>query len=148
MAAARREQALLDSLRFHESWRPVLPTSGRLTGTWLVVAPEDVDQEWAAAVVEATGAVCLTVDAPDREELAARLRELPAFAGVVSLLAAVTDMAVLLQALRDAEIDAPLWSSRAALSPSSPPSASYPSGPACGGSGGSPRWSTHNSGAA
>ena len=106
----RRDQALLDSLRFHESWRPVLPTSGRLTGTWLVVAPEDVDQEWAAAVVEATGAVCLTVDAPDREELAARLRELPAFAGVVSLLTAVTDMAVLLQALRDAEIDAPLWS--------------------------------------
>ncbi|MEV4921199.1 SDR family NAD(P)-dependent oxidoreductase, partial [Streptomyces tirandamycinicus] len=130
---SRRNQSLLDAVRFRESWKPLAGTSVRPSGTWLVVASDrGADEEWTAAVVEAVGTdvTCLTVDgAVGREELAARLRELPAsgvaFAGVVSLLAvrgtgaapntagdgldAVTATTVLLQALHDAGITAPLW---------------------------------------
>ncbi|WTG87164.1 SDR family NAD(P)-dependent oxidoreductase [Kitasatospora sp. NBC_01560] len=128
----RRDQSLLDALRFHESWQPMTGVSApRAPGGWLVVAPARTsDEEWTAAVIEAVGpeALCLTVEtvesAPDRLALATQLRELPTtgipFAGVVSLLAtaepagaggpgAVVSTAVLLQALRDAGIASPLW---------------------------------------
>ncbi|MBV6700085.1 SDR family NAD(P)-dependent oxidoreductase [Kitasatospora aureofaciens] len=118
-----RDQSLLDALRFHESWR-ALPgvSSARPSGPWLVVAPaEGGDEAWAAAAVEAVGpdALSLTVRAPERTELAALLRELPStgrpFAGVLSLLALspgeppAAATATLMQALRDAEMTAPLW---------------------------------------
>ncbi|SDG75655.1 Acyl transferase domain-containing protein [Sinosporangium album] len=121
----RRDQSMLDAVRFHESWKP-LPgmSSGHLPGPWLVVAPAHCDdEEWTAAVLAAVGgdALCLNVEALTRGELAARLRALPApggpFAGVLALPAAsdaggeeaVRAVAVLLQALGDAEIAAPLW---------------------------------------
>ncbi|WP_301124859.1 type I polyketide synthase [Streptomyces cacaoi] len=131
---SRRDQSLLDAVRFQESWKPLSGTSARPAGTWLVVAPAaSEDEEWTASVIEALGAdaMCLNVDgACDREKLAERLRELPAagaeFAGVVSLLAvprsaagaveigvdglgAVTATVALFQALHEAEITAPLW---------------------------------------
>ncbi|MDT0447758.1 type I polyketide synthase [Streptomyces hesseae] len=129
----RRGQAMLDAIRFREAWKPLSGgTPGRRpAGTWLVVAPAPTalapaDEAWATAVTEAVGADTIRLDidlapgatAPDREALAERLRELAdagtPFAGVISLLApfmdgAVASTAVLLQALRDAGVTAPLW---------------------------------------
>ncbi|MGW2376984.1 type I polyketide synthase, partial [Kitasatospora sp. NPDC001683] len=122
-----RDQSLLDALRFHESWR-ALPggSTARPSGPWLVVAPaadsaEDGDDAWTEAACEAVGpdALCLSVPVAERAELAALLRGLPSagrrFTGVLSLLALGrgTDPAAvtlgLLQALRDADVTAPLW---------------------------------------
>ncbi|MEV7597134.1 type I polyketide synthase [Kitasatospora sp. NPDC089797] len=118
-----RDQSLLDALRFHEAW-PALPggSTARPSGPWLVVTPaEGGDEAWAAAACEAVGpdALCLSVRAPERAELAALLGELPTagrpFAGVLSLLAlgpgasAVAATLTLVQALRDADLTAPLW---------------------------------------
>ncbi|MEU8927921.1 type I polyketide synthase [Kitasatospora sp. NPDC048545] len=118
-----RDQSLLDALRFHESWR-ALPggSTARPSGPWLVVTPAgDGDEAWATAVCEAVGpdALCLSVPASERVELAALLRELPStgrpFTGVLSLLALGGGAApaaatlTLLQALRDADVTAPLW---------------------------------------
>ncbi|MDH6114856.1 acyl transferase domain-containing protein/acyl carrier protein [Kitasatospora sp. MAP12-15] len=122
----RRDQSQLDALRFHESWKLLSGASAaRPTGTWLVVAPARcADEEWTAAVLKAVGpdALCLNIEAPERTALAELLRQLPStgtpFTGVLSLLAVedvedavapVTATAALLQALRDAEITAPLW---------------------------------------
>ncbi|MER7845467.1 type I polyketide synthase [Kitasatospora sp. NPDC096077] len=119
-----RDQSLLDALRFHEAW-PALPggSSARPSGPWLVVTPaEGGDEAWAAAACEAVGpdALLLSVRTPERAELTALLRELPTtgrpFAGVLSLLALgpgelpAAGTLVLLQALRDAGLTAPLWS--------------------------------------
>ncbi|MFJ9456859.1 type I polyketide synthase [Kitasatospora sp. NPDC101447] len=118
-----RGQSLLDALRFHESWR-ALPggSTARPSGPWLVVTPAgDGDEVWATAVCEAVGpdALCLSVPASERVELAALLRELPStgrpFTGVLSLLALgggaepAAATLTLLQALRDADVTAPLW---------------------------------------
>ncbi|MGW0778671.1 type I polyketide synthase, partial [Streptomyces sp. NPDC002835] len=118
----RRDQSLLDALRFHEAWQPKSEvTGGKLAGTWLVVTPGgDADEDWAATVREAAGpeALHLTVDpALDRTALAALLAQLPApvagFTGVLALPApagaAVAATTVLFQALADAGITAPLW---------------------------------------
>ncbi|MFD3827328.1 type I polyketide synthase, partial [Streptomyces sp. NPDC058625] len=121
----QRDQAMVDGIRHHEVWKPLsLPSSAPAAdGTWLAVVPEALaDDEWAAAVLAAVGAdvVPLTVGTDDRDALAGRLRGLlsegTALTGVLSLLA-LTDAvespavptAVLLQALLDAEITAPLW---------------------------------------
>ncbi|MCC3773905.1 type I polyketide synthase [Streptomyces sp. UNOB3_S3] len=129
----RRGQAMLDALRFREVWKPLSGNApGRRTaGTWLVVAPArtalaPADDAWTTAVTEAVGTDTIRLDvdlapgadAPDREALAELLREQAtdgtAFAGVISLLAPFTDgpvapTVVLLQALRDADVTAPLW---------------------------------------
>ncbi|MFJ7249950.1 type I polyketide synthase, partial [Kitasatospora sp. NPDC098652] len=118
-----RDQSLLDALRFHESWRALAGGStARPSGPWLVVTPaEDGDEAWTEAACEAVGpdALCLSVPTSERAELAALLRGLPStgrpFSGVLSLLglgrgtgpAAAT--LGLLQALRDADVTAPLW---------------------------------------
>ncbi|MFG3003605.1 type I polyketide synthase [Streptomyces calvus] len=121
----QRDQAMVDSIRHHEVWKPLsLPsTAPAATGTWLAVVPETLaDDAWVAAVLAAVGTdvVPLTVGTDDRDALAGRLRGLlsehTALTGVLSLLA-LTDTAetpavptaVLLQALLDAEINAPLW---------------------------------------
>ncbi|GAA3487910.1 type I polyketide synthase [Streptomyces cremeus] len=118
----RRDQALLDALRFHEVWQPTGATGdGEPAGAWLVVVPAGTaDDGWSTAVREAAGpeALHLTVDpAAERTVLAARLAQLPCpvagFAGVLALPAAdgtaVAATAVLFQALADAGIVAPLW---------------------------------------
>ncbi|MBU7600901.1 SDR family NAD(P)-dependent oxidoreductase [Streptomyces sp. P38-E01] len=127
----RRDQAMVDSNRHHETWKPLsLPAAAPApTGTWLAVVPAaHADDPWTSAVLDAVGAggadlVRLTVDTVERDALAARLRGLAAdgtaLTGVVSLLAladstrapdtAAAPTAVLVQALRDAEVGAPLW---------------------------------------
>ncbi|MGY0065422.1 type I polyketide synthase [Streptomyces sp. QTS137] len=121
----QRDQAMVDGIRHHEVWKPLsLPSSApAAAGTWLAVVPEALaDDEWVAAVLAAVGddVVPLTVGTDDRDTLAGRLRGLlsegTALTGVLSLLA-LTDAAetpavptaVLLQALLDTEITAPLW---------------------------------------
>nr|WP_229799500.1 type I polyketide synthase [Couchioplanes caeruleus] len=103
-----RDQSLLDALRLHETWRPLTGHTPRsLTGTWLVVGD-------APDVTAALGAAALTAPAADRGTLAAQLRELDVEpSGVLSALSAgdhpVGATLVLLQALQDAGIAAPMW---------------------------------------
>ncbi|MFE4054673.1 SDR family NAD(P)-dependent oxidoreductase, partial [Streptomyces sp. YIM B13518] len=121
----QRDQAMVDGVRHHEGWKPLsLPSSApTAAGTWLAVVPEALaDDPWTAAVLAAVGTdvVPLTVGTADRDALAGRLRGLlsegTTLTGVLSLLA-LTDTAqapavptaVLLQALLDAEVTAPLW---------------------------------------
>ncbi|WP_327130126.1 SDR family NAD(P)-dependent oxidoreductase [Streptomyces sp. NBC_01343] len=118
----RRDQALLDALRFHESWQPLGAVGdGKPAGTWLVVVPAGgADDSWTASVRETAGpdALHLTVEAgADRTSLATLLGQLPSpaagLAGVLALPApgevAAAATAVLFQALADAGITAPLW---------------------------------------
>ncbi|MGG7612956.1 acyltransferase domain-containing protein, partial [Streptomyces sp. ZG43] len=130
----RRDQAMVDSNRHHETWKPLSLPAGAPApaGTWLAVVPAAYGEDpWASAVLDAVGTdvVRLTVDTVERHALADRLRirsaDGAALAGVVSLLAladtpeaAVTGdpagvpaapTAVLFQALLDAGVDAPLW---------------------------------------
>ncbi|WP_374204240.1 type I polyketide synthase [Streptomyces sp. HPF1205] len=133
--AARRDNAVLDSWRYRVTWRPAPePPTARLTGEWLLITPADgTAGELPAAVagaLTAAGAAVRTVPAGDtaldRGGLTGLLREATgtaAPAGVVSLLAldatptegaphlltGVAATLVLLQALGDAGIDAPLW---------------------------------------
>ncbi|MFD9634909.1 type I polyketide synthase, partial [Streptomyces violascens] len=126
-----RERSTVDGWRYRTTWkRLAAPATARPTGTWLVLAPADGEPGWldAAAGVLGTDSVRLVVTAPERRDLADRLRELTAvhgeFTGILSLLATagddtqdVTDTtttgllltATAVQALGDADIEAPLW---------------------------------------
>ncbi|MGW0551750.1 type I polyketide synthase, partial [Streptomyces altiplanensis] len=128
----RDEQSEVDAWRYRVTWKPqtgsTAPTA--LTGRWLVLTPPGTDEaEWSADVVAAlaTQTVLCEGVGPDRAALAERLAALRAehgeFAGVLSLLGlagcgglartGVPDSllltAVAVQALGDADIDAPLW---------------------------------------
>uniref|UniRef100_UPI0034DF4C85 type I polyketide synthase n=1 Tax=Streptomyces mutabilis TaxID=67332 RepID=UPI0034DF4C85 len=133
----RRDQAMVDSHRHQEAWKPLsLPANAPVpSGTWLAVVPSALAEDpWTCAVLDAVGTdvVRLTLgpeDTAGREALAGRLRGLSAdgsaLTGVVSLLAladsseaaALPDgpgapavaTAVLFQALLDAGVAAPLW---------------------------------------
>ncbi|WP_254594664.1 hypothetical protein, partial [Streptomyces sp. 8P21H-1] len=98
----RRDQAMVDSNRHHETWKPLsLPSNAPVpAGTWLAVVPAALAEDpWTSAVLDAVGTdvVRLTLDVTDtagaveRDVLADRLRGLSAdgtaLAGVVSLLA-------------------------------------------------------------
>ncbi|MGW5028984.1 acyltransferase domain-containing protein, partial [Streptomyces albidoflavus] len=92
----RRDQAMVDSNRHHETWKPLSLPAGAPApaGTWLAVVPAAYGEDpWISAVLDAVGTdvVRLTVDTVDRHALADRLRALSAdgaaLAGVVSLLA-------------------------------------------------------------
>ncbi|MEU2514276.1 type I polyketide synthase, partial [Streptomyces syringium] len=125
----RRVQSAVDSWRYHEVWRPLTGVpSAAPSGTWLVVTPAGMtDDAWVDSAVAALGpdAVRLHVDGQDRARLAERLAELSGerqeFRGVVSLMAldetcgatgvpaGLIGTTVLIQALNDARIAAPLW---------------------------------------
>ncbi|HWO61314.1 MAG TPA: SDR family NAD(P)-dependent oxidoreductase, partial [Umezawaea sp.] len=132
----RREQSAVDGWRYSVTWRPLttLPAP-ELTGVWLVVVPEDtvtdepVDNCLRALVEHgATPQVIALRPDDDRESLAERLAGVDA-TGVLSLLAvarttgarrpadAVVPTLLLVQALGDAEVTAPLWcATRSAVS--------------------------------
>ncbi|WP_086824400.1 type I polyketide synthase [Allokutzneria sp. NRRL B-24872] len=119
---SRREQSVVDSWRYRVTWKPLTTAPAELSGTWIVVATEET--EWVSAVRSALSGELVIIDlAADRAALAAQLRELGPVNGIVSLLAddagvsvqhkdltqGIASTVLLVQALGDAEIDAPLW---------------------------------------
>ncbi|MFY1619119.1 type I polyketide synthase [Micromonospora sp. WMMD736] len=101
--------------RYRISWAPVVsePAATVLTGTWLVVRPEDgpVPGVVTAALGD-LGARAVEVVVPagtDRADMTHLLAGAGDVAGVVSLMPAVVPTVTLVQALGDAGVDAPLW---------------------------------------
>ncbi|MEV4311990.1 type I polyketide synthase [Actinocrispum sp. NPDC049592] len=132
-----RDQSTVEDWQYRVDWKPLsLPESGALAGTWLVIAGTE-GSEWIASVVSALGAqtVQIDVDSTDREAIATRLRAAASggvgFAGVLSFLAldesdfngvpaGLVQTNAVVQAMGDAEINAPLWAlTRGAVSVSS-----------------------------
>ncbi|MFI6230963.1 type I polyketide synthase [Micromonospora echinospora] len=130
----RQDHAVADGWTYQVTWKPVPVAEGdRPTGHWLLVLPTDAAPAWADDLVglfrtDGDEPTVLRVDADDldRTALAGRLRAavadrpvggvlhlvagqdrlLPAHPGT-SLAAATT--LVLLQALTDLDLDAPVW---------------------------------------
>ncbi|MEU8216810.1 SDR family NAD(P)-dependent oxidoreductase, partial [Micromonospora taraxaci] len=124
----------LDSWRYRVTWKPVSAGGTAASGTWLLVTPEQHDQEWVHATTRALTDHGITVrhlavDAAttDRAQLSSQLHDLtehtPELDGVLSLLAldeaphpqhpatpaGLAATVTLLQALGDTHVDAPLW---------------------------------------
>nr|WP_246095947.1 SDR family NAD(P)-dependent oxidoreductase [Streptomyces botrytidirepellens] len=131
----QQEQSALSGWRYGVVWKQMtVPSTGRLSGTWLLAVPErltaaqDGLAEQCAQALRAGGAAEVTVltlaATTSREALADRIRATSAD-GVVSLLAeaeaeaqepgdgpvpiATAMTLTLVQALADAEAEAPLW---------------------------------------
>ncbi|MEU2848664.1 type I polyketide synthase, partial [Streptomyces sp. NPDC007049] len=118
LSAWRREQrdrSTADGWRYRVDWRQVTAGSRRLDGAWLVVAPTGEDRaEWVRDALARNGADAHVLRvAPEADDWAGRLTDLPALSGVVSLLgladAGVAATIGLLRALGDADVPAPLW---------------------------------------
>ncbi|GAA4016793.1 hypothetical protein GCM10022247_44960 [Allokutzneria multivorans] len=129
----RREQSIVDSWRYRVDWAPIdEPAPAKLDGTWLVIVPVDAGYDALRARVRATveqhGGKPVVLELAegdtDRELLAKRLRDINGpLRGVLSLLGldqrwhvehrglpnGLASTLALIQALGDAEIDAPLW---------------------------------------
>jgi acyl transferase domain-containing protein len=133
----RREGAAAEGWRYRVSWQRIpAPSTAAVPGTWLLIVPACQDKQeltpsCAAALRRHGGRViemALAESDTDREGLAARLRAITAddsapIEGVLSLLAfnenphpthatvpgGVADTVILLQALGDVAIGAPLW---------------------------------------
>ncbi|MGW6797905.1 type I polyketide synthase, partial [Streptomyces sp. NPDC055039] len=132
----RNDESVVEGWRHRIVWKALAGASlahrKPLTGTWLAVVPAELTEDaWVSAALDALGTkvVRLAVGSPDRTELAGELRALAGRvhaedgtrpSGVLSLLALRETLAgsvpegavltaVLLQALGDAGIDAPLW---------------------------------------
>jgi polyketide synthase 7 len=116
-----RERSTVDGWRYRVTWKP-LPEDAttRMSGTWLLIAPEAEAARAAdvARVLTERGATVrqLVPAATDRESLAELLRAEDGSAspgGVLSLLAfgdqPLHSAVALVQAMSDAEINAPLW---------------------------------------
>ena len=125
-----RNESVVADWRYRVSWAPV-PDSGSavLSGTWLLVTPDEASAQDFAGALTARGAETLTIEVGtgglDRADLATRLGDLgTTVAGVLSLLpldetpvpgfevvpAGLAGSLTLIQALGDAGIAAPLWS--------------------------------------
>ncbi len=98
-----------DRLRYRVDWLPVPGRTAVPSGTWLLVTPDAGSGH--ADVLRDRGLDVRTVTAgADREDLAARLREVETgLAGVLALPSGVENALALVQALGDAGIGAPLW---------------------------------------
>ncbi|MFC0105721.1 type I polyketide synthase [Kibdelosporangium aridum] len=119
--ASSRIRTAADGCRYRVGWVPVAdPPRVRGTGKWLVVSAEA--DEWTSAVVAALDAITVTVEQgrDSRDDMAKLLDGHGDLAGVVSLLAAADNgppagpaglgrTVALVQAFREAGIDAPLW---------------------------------------
>ncbi|MDF5759275.1 type I polyketide synthase, partial [Spongiactinospora sp. TRM90649] len=109
----RRAESALDTWRYRDTWRLLPdPATAALTGPWLVLGHRAGDTGPLATALRRAGAepVELTLESAgaDRDALTARLLDVPAPAGVLSLLGLTTTV-TLVQALGDAGVDAPLW---------------------------------------
>ncbi|MEV7013828.1 type I polyketide synthase [Streptosporangium sp. NPDC051022] len=128
LESGHRTTESTDDLRYHPTWERLDDQPpAEIGGPWLLIAPvgfERHDLVRACATRLGSGTVELFVGADDdRASIARRLREIPVPAGVFSLLAldaalhpAHPGLAVggalthlLVQALGDAEVEAPLW---------------------------------------
>ncbi|MER5932832.1 SDR family NAD(P)-dependent oxidoreductase [Streptomyces sp. NPDC002054] len=109
----------IDGWRYRVSWKPLMDVvSGvRLSGLWLVVSAEGVDDTALVGALAGRGAEVRRVvvePGSDRAALAGLLSDADSVAGVVSLLAldeaaGVDSTVALVQALGDAGVEAPLW---------------------------------------
>jgi acyl transferase domain-containing protein len=88
----------VDGWRYRAEWRPLTGGTDRLTGHWLVVAPEPATD--VADALRHAGAEVTVTDTPSGVELAEA-------AGVLSLLPDVAETVALVQAMAD--LDTPLW---------------------------------------
>ncbi len=111
-----REDSAVADWRYGISWAQVPdPGSAVLSGTWLLVTPDEARAQRYVQALTERGAetTVLEVAEADRAVLAGRLTELRDVAGVVSLLALgedpVAGTLALVQALGDAGVAAPLW---------------------------------------
>ncbi|MEU5812122.1 SDR family NAD(P)-dependent oxidoreductase, partial [Streptomyces sp. NPDC047718] len=116
-----RTQSEVDRRRYRVSWKPLTDVASghRLSGSWLVVTPAAAGVDDAAVVGALAGRGAevrrVVVEAgADRGAVAGLLAGVESVAGVVSLLAldeaaGVVATAVLVQALGDAGVGAPLW---------------------------------------
>ncbi|MFI2791075.1 type I polyketide synthase, partial [Kitasatospora sp. NPDC018614] len=126
----QRDEARLESWQYRVSWKPVSARAERLVGRWLVAVPAGLTgDEWVSSVVrslEARGADVLLFPVggdAGRVELAGAFGGVGVLAGVVSLLAldeaahgvgggvsaGLAGTLLLVQALGDAGVGAPLW---------------------------------------
>jgi acyl transferase domain-containing protein/NAD(P)-dependent dehydrogenase (short-subunit alcohol dehydrogenase family)/acyl carrier protein len=128
--ARRRARGTVGSWRYRLVWRPVPEAGPGLQGTWLLIAPYGHDTGDVTRALTGNGAQVVRLDLGDedldRHRLGERLRAAPGEppAGVLSLLPLADGThpghptlpwgyaasVVLLQALDDAGIEAPLWS--------------------------------------
>ncbi|MER7758000.1 type I polyketide synthase, partial [Kitasatospora sp. NPDC097643] len=129
-----REQSTVDGWRYRVVWRPATEPAAPVSGSWLLVVPAGTDTADRTAEVSAAltredadvRVVTWAVGDDDRAALAARLREEAEAgtpSGVLSLLAldpaphpahpalpaGLAATLLLMQALGDAGLDAPLW---------------------------------------
>ncbi|WP_198533361.1 type I polyketide synthase, partial [Streptomyces sp. AcH 505] len=129
---SRHDRSTVDSWRYRASWSPVSTVPSKsLSGEWLVVSAEGIDDEGVVGALAGSGAdvrrLVLDESCVDRAVLAQRLAETDAetdeIAGIVSVLAAAEQpgerypglslglalTVSLVQALGDTETGAPLW---------------------------------------
>ncbi|GLZ28438.1 hypothetical protein Lesp02_06280 [Lentzea sp. NBRC 105346] len=117
-----RADDTVDDWRYRVSWEPLPePAPLHLSGRWLVVIPAGHGEDpWVRTLAE-LGDVTLELAEPSRDAVAARLRDMPAVTGVLSLLAIAeaahpelpAGLALTLafaQGMIDAELRVPLWS--------------------------------------
>ncbi len=106
----RRERSTVDGWRYRVRWEPVTTGTATASGRWLVVAPENEHDATLLAGLTARGIEVVPIDAStDRERLAEELVTAGTVDGVVSLAGDALSTVVLVQALGDAVVDAPLW---------------------------------------
>ncbi|GLJ92931.1 hypothetical protein GCM10017589_55420 [Streptomyces poonensis] len=114
----RQEESAVDSWRYRETWQRLGgPAPAATGGTWLVAVDQEEDERTAAvlAALRARGATLRTVAVgatTERTALTSELAEAGPVQGVLSLLLTgdpVLPTLLLVQALGDAGLDAPLW---------------------------------------
>ncbi|WP_425548368.1 type I polyketide synthase [Actinoplanes palleronii] len=115
----KQQRDVVDGWRYRETWTTLPDPAARpLTGTWVLVGPDDPDG--VGALLAAAGARVETLNTTGRENLTAALRDRSDLAGVVLLPhgdgtgeagvpTALHAALALAQAVEDAAVTAPLW---------------------------------------
>ncbi|MGW6626226.1 SDR family NAD(P)-dependent oxidoreductase, partial [Nocardia sp. NPDC055002] len=114
----------VDTWRYRESWRPVATPTLKPQGTWLVVTVAGTRDDLICAVLGNSAEVIRLVMSDIDDEPVSRLRALPPLKGVLfvpsvddedpglgcrAVAPGTAETLVLIQALGEAEIHAPLW---------------------------------------